>query len=65
MNPERFHLALSSAGRPVMHGWWADRATADRKFSAWKEEHGSVDGARVVLVDEGTGTVLTTWPEVV
>lgn len=46
-----------------MHGWWAVRATADRKFRMWIGEHGSVAGARVTLVDEETGTTLTTWPE--
>jgi hypothetical protein len=46
-----------------MHGWWADRGTADRKFRSWIGEHGNVDGARVTLVDEGTGETLTTWPE--
>ena len=60
---QRYHLTLTSAGRPVMQGWWADRATADDKFRRWIGEHGSVDGARVTLVDEETGVVLTTWPE--
>jgi NADPH-dependent ferric siderophore reductase len=61
---ERYHLILATAGRPVMHGWWADRATADRKFTAWiGGEHSSVDGARITLIDELDGTVLTTWPK--
>lgn len=60
---DRFHLTLSSGGRPVAHGWWSDRATADRKFVAWIGESGDVDQARIVLVDEETGTVLTTWPD--
>jgi hypothetical protein len=38
-----------------MHGWWADRNTADRKFTAWIGEHGNVD--------EETGETLTTWPK--
>jgi hypothetical protein len=28
-DPRRYHLALTSAGRPVMHGWWAVRTTAE------------------------------------
>ena len=63
MNDQRYHLTLTSAGRPVMHGYWGVRATADDKFRRWIGEHGSVDGARVTLVDEETGVVLTTWPE--
>ncbi|MER6367234.1 hypothetical protein ABT255_02440 [Streptomyces mirabilis] len=46
-----------------MHGWWGDRATAERKHAAWKREHGSVDGARVVLVDELDQMVLASWPD--
>jgi hypothetical protein len=64
-NTERYHLTLTTAGRPVMHGWWAALATAERKYTAWIGEHGSVDGARIVLVDEGTGETLAEWPVVV
>lgn len=46
-----------------MHGRWASRATAEGKFTRWIGEHGTVDGARVTLVDEETGSVLTTWPD--
>ncbi len=53
MDDQRFHLTLSTGARLVMRGWWGKRATADRKFSSWKDEHGTVAGARVVLVDEG------------
>lgn len=59
----RFHLTLAAAGRPVMHGWWESEATARRKWAAWIGEHGSVPGARITLVDEETGTTLTTWPD--
>lgn len=61
--PGRFHLTLTTGARPVMHGWWDDRATADRKHAAWKREHGSVDGARITLVDEVEARVLKSWPD--
>jgi hypothetical protein len=63
MDDQRYHLTLSTGGRPVMHGWWGKRATAERKFSSWIGEHGSVSGARVVLVDEQEQRVLTSWPD--
>ncbi|MER5843667.1 hypothetical protein ABT099_25930 [Streptomyces prasinus] len=62
MNPDRFHVTLASAGRPVQHGWWASEATARAKFREWVGEWG-LPGARITLVDEETGRVLTTWPE--
>ncbi|MCX5522568.1 hypothetical protein OG342_06785 [Streptomyces bobili] len=62
MQPARYHLTLSMAGRPMMHGWWKSEATARRKFSAWIGERGK-EGARITLVDEETGTTLTTWPD--
>jgi hypothetical protein len=63
MHPERYHVTLSSAGRPVQHGWWENEATARRKFASWIGEWGTVDGAQVTLVDEETGAVLTEWPD--
>lgn len=59
---DRFHLTLTADGRPVAHGWWADEATARRRFTEWVGEHGR-PGVRVTLVDETTGAVLTVWPE--
>lgn len=59
---QRYHLTLHSGDRPVMHGWWADRSTAERKFTRWIGEHGAMTAARVTLVDEATGETLTTWP---
>lgn len=61
-NPNRYHLTLTSAGSRVMQGWWGERAVADGKFSEWIGLSKGPD-ARVTLVDEETGTVLTTWPE--
>lgn len=61
--PDRFRVTLAAAGRTVMNGWWASEATARRKFRDWIGEHGSRSGARITLVDEETGTVLTTWPD--
>jgi hypothetical protein len=60
--PQRFHLMLATGDRPVMHGWWAALATAERKYTAWIGEHGSVDGARIALVDEQEQRVLKAWP---
>ncbi|MCX4596052.1 hypothetical protein OG819_42325 [Streptomyces sp. NBC_01549] len=63
MDDQRYHLTLSTGGRPVMHGWWADLATAERKLSGWIGEHGSVTGARITLVDEQEQRVLESWPD--
>jgi len=60
--PDRYHLTLTTDGRPVMHGWWAKESTARRQFRSWVGEHG-LPGARIVLVDEETGETLTEWPE--
>ncbi|MEV7394720.1 hypothetical protein [Streptomyces sp. NPDC091215] len=50
MNCERFHLVLTTDSGPIMHGWWASKATAQRKFKVWVGEHGNMrqhaDGAR-------------------
>jgi Zn/Cd-binding protein ZinT len=63
MQPARYHLLLTSAGRPVQHGWWDDEATARRKLTTWVGEWGAVHDARITLTDEEAGTVLTAWPE--
>ncbi|MEU5477413.1 hypothetical protein [Streptomyces mirabilis] len=63
MDDQRYHLTLFAGGEPVMHGWWGKRATAERKFRRWIGEHGSVAGARVVLVDEQEQLVLASWPD--
>jgi hypothetical protein len=62
VNPDRFHLALTVDGRPVMHGWWAKESTARTQFRSWVGEHG-LPGARIELVDEASGDVLETWPD--
>jgi hypothetical protein len=62
VNPERYHLTLTSAGRTVMQGWWASEATARRQFTTWIGERGSMPDARITLVDEAAAVVLTTWP---
>lgn len=59
----RYHLTLTTDGLPVMHGWWDDQATAERKYLSWIGEHDSVAGARVTLVDEAEARVLKTWPD--
>lgn len=48
MTADRYHLTLFSGGRPAQQGWWADRSTAERKFTAWVGSE--VADARVVLV---------------
>jgi len=58
----RFHLLLTSAGRPVMHGWWESEATARAQCTRWIGAHGSLPDARVTLVDEATGETLTALP---
>ncbi|MFF7308196.1 hypothetical protein [Streptomyces sp. NPDC008137] len=62
-SPGRYHLALTSDGRPVMHGWWGSEPVARGKFTRWIGEHGILPGAQVTLVDEATGATLTTWPD--
>jgi hypothetical protein len=64
MQPARYHLLLTSAGRPTMHGWWAKEATARDKFTDWIGLSEGPD-ARVTLVDEDTGETLEDWPGVV
>ena len=59
---ERFRITVSSAGRPVMRGWWADEARARDKFRDWIGSHRDLVEPHFTLVDEETGTVLTTWP---
>lgn len=62
MNTARYHLMLAVDGRPTMHGWWAERGTADRKFLSWIGERGSMPGARITLTDEVDGEELAAWP---
>lgn len=63
MNPERYHLLLTSAGRPVMQGWWGIEATPREMLPVWVGNWGELPDAQVVLVDEETGETLTTWPD--
>ena len=59
--PGRFHVTLSTAGRPVLDGWWDSEPTARRKFTGLVGEHGR-DGVTIVLVDEDNGELLDSWP---
>ena len=61
---ERFHLALTAASRPAMHGWWSSESTARGKFTRWVGTWG-LPGVRITLVDEETGVLLDEWPAVV
>ena len=64
MDNLRFRLTLSTDGKPVMHGWWPDLKTAERKFAAWVGERGSRKGARITLTDEADGgRLLKAWPD--
>ncbi len=63
MNPDRFHLTLSSAGRVHMQGWWPLEATALDQLPVWVGSWGGLPDARITLVDEETGETLTEWPE--
>jgi hypothetical protein len=62
-SPGRYHLLLTSGGRPVQHGWWNAEATARRKFVRWIGEHGALPEARITLTDEETGEQLDEWPD--
>ena len=62
MNRERYHLTLTTEGRPAMQGWWGSEAVARRKFTEWVGGRKRPD-VTVTLVDEETGAVLTTWPD--
>ncbi|MGW1961797.1 hypothetical protein ACWCPD_16155 [Streptomyces sp. NPDC001935] len=57
----RYHLTLVLAGRPTMHGWWSDEATARGQFPGWVGAWG-VPGARITLVDEDSEELLAEWP---
>ncbi|MGW3195188.1 hypothetical protein ACWDBD_11505 [Streptomyces sp. NPDC001118] len=62
-DPGRYHLILTAAGEPLMHGWWNDFAVAHRKFRSWVGEYGSLTGARILLVDKEAGEALAVWPD--
>ncbi|MGW7210506.1 hypothetical protein [Streptomyces sp. NPDC054837] len=59
----RYHVALFLDGRPARHGWWGVEAVAREKFTLWVSECSGKAGSRVILADEHTGAVLTTWPQ--
>ncbi|MFF1962935.1 hypothetical protein ACFVW5_04805 [Streptomyces sp. NPDC058232] len=64
MDNERFHLTLWTGDRPVMHGWWGQLPTAEKKYLRWVGERGSRPGARITLTDEADGgRVLKSWPD--
>jgi hypothetical protein len=61
-DPGRYHLTLTSEGRPAMQGWWGSETVAREKMTSWIGSWGH-PGARITLVDEDTGATLTTWPD--
>ncbi|WP_330248607.1 MULTISPECIES: hypothetical protein [unclassified Streptomyces] len=61
---DRYHLTQSIGVRPVMRGWLADQATAERKYLRWIGERGGREGTRITLIDEADGgRVLRAWPD--
>lgn len=61
--PGRYHLTLTSGGRPMMHGWWESEAVARAQVSVWIGSWGELPGARITLTDEETGRLLAVWPQ--
>ncbi|QUC62999.1 hypothetical protein IOD14_43095 [Streptomyces sp. A2-16] len=59
----RFRVTVSSAGRPVMSGWWADEVVARDKFRDWIGSHRDLVQPHFTLSDENDGSLLTSWPE--
>ncbi|WP_109030193.1 hypothetical protein [Streptomyces rubrogriseus] len=63
MTAGRYRVTVTIDGEPLLQGWWDDEMVARGKYTSWIGEHGSRLGARVTLVDEGTGETLTEWPD--
>lgn len=63
MTAGRYRVTVTIDSQPLIQGWWGSEATARSKFTSWIGEHGSRADARVTLVDEETGSVLTEWPD--
>ncbi|WP_141203518.1 hypothetical protein [Streptomyces griseorubiginosus] len=63
-DPQRFHLTVSSGGRPVMHGWWSREATARDKFRDWIGAYGAMPAARLLLVERSghDERLVESWP---
>ncbi|MER5917106.1 hypothetical protein ABT124_43865 [Streptomyces sp. NPDC001982] len=63
-DPERYHLTMSTAGRPAMHGWWPKEATARGKFRDWIGAYSKMPDAHVTLAEQtGAGEqLLESWP---
>ena len=61
IDPDRYHTTLHLDGRPALHGWWGSEAIARDQVRDLVGRHGQ-PGARITLVDEETGAVLTEWP---
>ncbi|MQY36157.1 hypothetical protein SRB17_41540 [Streptomyces sp. RB17] len=61
-SPGRYHVLVTSGGRPIQHGWWVSEETARAKYKRWIGSVGNMPEPRVTLTDEETGTVLTAWP---
>ncbi|MFE2689646.1 hypothetical protein [Streptomyces mirabilis] len=62
MSNQRYHLTLTTDGRPAMHGWWANEATARSQFTTWIGAWGELLDARIALVNEEAGETIADWP---
>ncbi|MFJ9755568.1 hypothetical protein [Streptomyces sp. NPDC101149] len=58
----RYRLTLTLDGRWVMDGWWWREDTAISQFTGIVGKHGR-PGARIILVDTGTGAELHKRPD--
>ena len=58
----RYRVTVEVDGQPVIRGWWDEGTVADGKVIRWIGRHGGRAGARITLVDEGTGETVTSWP---
>ena len=58
----RYRVTVEVDGQPVIQGWWDEHTTAGAKCARWIVRHGARPGARITLVDEGTGETVTSWP---
>ncbi|MFF8017044.1 hypothetical protein [Streptomyces sp. NPDC007929] len=65
MDAERFHLPLTAGGKPVMHGWWGKKPTAEHQHLWWIGSWGSIEGARIVLAERADDDerVFASWSE--
>lgn len=62
----RYQLTLTTGGRTVMDGTWADAGVADRKFRSWIGDYSALKDARLVLEEQagdGPWRLVKAWPQ--